>query len=249
MAISTETESLIQLYTQKIELDNKQLSQINLVQSGYDIVTGIGSTDQIRIWGPTEVINTYNSPIKNIDTKIVQINDEIKVLQNQVLTLGQAGNNVGCGTTAWAPGFTTVTVYEDVLKYEGYSFTGSNPFNKIQGNLTTANLGIGTYGYISPVSIGTYYGPIDVCNDILTCTTQLCTSYGSSITSLNSTISSKQSERNNLLNKVNFLRSGRINSELQNYAYDQSTAKLNQSIGISSSILSFLQDPANAELL
>lgn len=253
MAISTETESLIKLYNQKIELDNKQLSQVNLVQAGYNIVTGVGSTDQIKIWGPTEVIDTYNVPIKNIDERIVEINDEIKVLQNQVLILGQGANSVGCGTTAWSLGFTTVTVYEDVLKYEGYSFSGNNPFNTIQGNLTTGNLGIGTYGYITPVSIGTYYGSISTCSGgiLSPCflDPQLCPGFAASITALSSQIVTLQSERDDLLDKVNFLRSGRIDAELQNYAYNQSKVRLNQSIAISNSILSFLQDPANDEFL
>ena len=148
MAISTQTEALLDLYNQKLSLDTQQLSQINTVQSGYTIMTGIGSTDQIKIWGPTSVIENYNLPIQKLDNKIIEINDQIVNLQNQILTVGQAANAVGCGTTGiffFTPlGFSTVTVYEDQLKYRGYTFTSPNPFAPIGGNLITSNSGLGT---------------------------------------------------------------------------------------------------------
>lgn len=247
MAISTQTEALIELYTQKVELDKKQLEQINYIQAGYTIKTGIGESDQIKVWGPEEVIQSYDVPITKIDNQIIQINDEIKILQNQVLSLGQESNTVGCGTTS-----TVIEVYEDQLKYKGYAFSGSNPFNTIQGDLNSGNSGIGTYSYTTQVSIGTYYGPTGTCYGLFTACAlnpSLCPGYASSITTLNSQIVTLQSERDDLLEKVNFLKNGRIDSELQNYGYNQSKVKLNGSIAGSNSILSFLQDPANEEWL
>jgi hypothetical protein len=71
MAISTQTEALIELYNQKNSLDSQQLSQVALVQGGYNIKTGIGTTEQIKIWGVNEVIANYDTPIEKLDDKIV----------------------------------------------------------------------------------------------------------------------------------------------------------------------------------
>jgi hypothetical protein len=245
MAITTETEALIEIYNQKLSLDNKQLLQINAVQSGYTITTGIGDTAKIKIWGPNEVIENYNVPIKKLDNRIIELNTQIDNLQSQILVLGQQANSVGCGTTGifeTSPvGFTTIPVYQDVLNYKGYTFTGINPFSDIQGTLSTGNSGIGTQNYITQVSIGSYFGPIG--------TGEICAGYSNSITDLNNQIITIQTSRNDLINKVNFLKTARTQYELQNYAYEQSKSQLNTSIAVSDSILSFLEDPANADWL
>ena len=250
MGISTQTESLIKLYTEKIESDKKQLNQIDVIQQGYTITTGVGATEKIKVWGPNEVIGDFNSSIEKVDTRIVEINTQINLLQNQVLTIGQTANSVGCGTVSYDVGFTTITVYEDQLKYKGYKFTGVNPFKEIKGDLTSSNLGIGTYNYISPVAIGTYYDPVNTCYPFdFTCNSTACVAYAASITSLNQQISVLQAERDDIIPNANFLKNARIQFELQNYGYEQSKVQLNSSIGFSSSILSYLQDPANSEFL
>ncbi len=245
MAISTQTEALIDLYTQKIDLDKKQLSQINTLQTGYTINTGIGSTEIVKIWGPSEVIGNYNTSVENLDKKIIQLNGRISILQNIVLGVGQSANSVGCGTTGIfenSPvGFNTVTVYEDQLKYRGYSYSGSNPYSPIGDSLTISNPGLGTETYVSQVAIGSYFGPISSIGT--------CAGYASSITNLNLQISNLQGERNILIGKVNILKSARSQFQLQNYAYERSKEQLNYSIGISSDIITFLQDPANDEWL
>lgn len=246
MAISTQTEALLDLYNQKLSLDTQQLSQINTIQSGYTITTGIGASDQIKIWGPTDVIANYNPPIVKLDNRIIEINDQITNLQSQILSVGQAANGVGCGTIGYFnelsfAGFSTVTVYQDQLRYRGYTFTAPNPFSGIDGTLITSNSGIGTQDYIAQVSIGVYYGPIG--------TDGVCAGYATSITNLTNTIVGLQSSRNALIEKVTFLKAGRSQYELQNYGLEQSKAQVNTAIGISSTIVGFLEDPANAEWL
>lgn len=209
MAISTETQALLELYNQKVSLDSQQLSQINTVQSGYTIQTGIASTEKIKMWGPTEVIENYNVPIQKLDNKIVEINQQIIALNQQVLTIGQEANAVGCGSTAfsffWYP---PIAVYEDQLKYQGYTYTAPNPFSGINGNLTTGNLGIGTYTYINLVAIGSYFGPVDTCSPFgeifLGCDNEVCAGYGASITILNNQIVGLQSSRDALIQKLIF---------------------------------------------
>jgi cell division protein FtsB len=244
MAISTQTEALIELYTQKIELDSKQLNQINSIQSGYTITTGIGTSDQIKIWGPSEVIQNYDVPIVKLDEQIVQLNTQIANLQNQILVFGQQASSVGCGSTS-----SFQTVNQDQINYRGYTYSGSNPFATIQGTLTSINSGIGTEDYVTQTSIGTYNSGIGSCYNLLLCTSGLCAGYASSIANLNSQIGPLQTERNDLITKVNFLKSGRSQYQLQNYAHEQTKAQLNASIGVSSSIISFLQNPVNDKWL
>lgn len=245
MAISTQTEALLDLYNQKLSLDTQQLSQISTIQTGYTITTGIGASDKIKIWGPTDVIANYTPPIVKLDNRIIEINDQIDNLQSQILSVGQAANGVGCGTTGIflgsPPGFSTVTVYQDQLRYRGYTFTAPNPFSGIDGTLITSNSGIGTQDYIAQVSIGVYYGPIG--------TGGICAGYATSITNLTNTITGLQSSRDALIEKATFLKAGRSQYELQNYGLEQSKVQVNTAIGISSTIISFFQDPANAEWL
>lgn len=254
MAISTQTEALLDLYNQKLSLDTQQLSQISTVQTGYTITTGIGSTDHIKIWGPTDVMENYNPPIQKLDNRIIEINDQIVALEQQVLSIGQAANAVGCGSTAfdsfWDLLFPSEIVYEDQLKYRGYTFTSPNPFAPIGGNLTTGTSGLGTQSYVNPVAIGSYFGPISGCNfPFFGCNSGVCAGYATSINNLKNTIVGLQSSRDALIEKVTFLKAGRSQYELQNYGLEQSKAQVNTAIGISSSIIGFLQDPANEEWL
>lgn len=249
MAISTETENLINFYNQKISLDNAQISQINTVENGYTIKTGIGSTEQIIIWGPNDLISNYDVPIEKLDTRIVEINNEIAELQNDIAVWGETANSVGCGTTGWSIGFTTTIVYEDQVRYKGYSYSGQNPFEAIDGILTIVNSGIGTQSYIQQVAIGSYFSPIGTCYNLFTCTTQICAGYATSISNAQSQISTLQSERNGLISKVNILKNGRSGFELQQYAYTRSKERLNQQIQDTQSIITFLTDPANDEWL
>ena len=240
MAISTQTEALLDLYNQKLSLDTQQLSQISTVQSGYTITTGIGSTDQIKIWGPTDVIANYNPPIEKLDNRIIEINDEINVLQQLVLDKGQAANSVGCGTTGYFNpiffvGFNTVTVVRDQLNYRGYTFTAPNPFSAISGTLINSNSGIGTEDYITQTELGVYYGPIG--------TAGLCSGYATSITNLTNSIVGLQTKRSCYIQKVNILKSGRSEYQLQNYAYEESKSQLNTSIANNQFMINFLKDP------
>lgn len=242
MAISTETEALLDFYNQKIILDTKQISQVQVVETGYTVKTGIGITEQIRVYSPQELINNYNVPIKKIDNKVLEYNNQIRSLQNQVLSLGQEANAVGCGTTS----VTAVTVYRDDLNYTGYGFSAPNPFTSMNGTIQTSTLGFGTITEAVPIGIGSYYGNVGTCYDP-PCGN--CAGYATSISNLNTQITNLKALRDPLIVKVNELKAGRIDFQLQQYAYTQSKTKLNQQIQRTQSIISFLQDPANDEWL
>lgn len=250
MAISTETEALIDLYTQKIALDTNQLSQIDTLASGYTITTGVGATETIKVWGPQEVVDNYNVSITKIDNEIIQLNQQISEIQNKIYILGYGANQIGCGTMTWSVGYTTHIVYADILNYRGYALNfPNNVFDEISGTLNINNSGIGTFNYITQVAIGTYYEPITTCNNLFTCTTQLCAGYATSIAELESQLPPLQSNRDNLIEKVNFMKFAKVEPELQVSALDQSKTQLNSSIATSNTILTFLQDPANEEWL
>ena len=190
MGISTQTEALIELYNQKVSLDTQQLSQVNYVQQGYTIQTGIGETERIKIWGVNETIKNYDYPVEKLDSRIVEINDDIRNLQEQVLNLGQTANFNGCGidplsftTYAFSLSLTLlyygrtdlfnilpediVTVYQDNLRYRGYTYLPPNPFSNINGTITgsvlgdseiaTASISNGSVSFISIINPGKGY--------------------------------------------------------------------------------------------
>ena len=241
MAISTQTEALIELYNQKIYLDTQQISQVNFTQAGYTIQTGIGSTERIRVWGTNEVIENYNYPIKKLDNRIIELNTQIRNLQSDLLDVKQTANNNGCPGFIWEIGFTTTTEKRDDLNYSGYIFTSPNPFSETSGTLTTSNSGIGTFNYVSQSTLGEYLEPISNFGG--------CSVYFNQIEDLEEQINDLQTERNDLIDKVNILKENRISIELQNYAYEQSKNQIGAAISTSNAILNFLQDPTNAQWL
>lgn len=244
MAISTQTEALIGLYNQRIELAQKQLSQVDVVKQGYEINVGVGSTP-VKIYGVEEVISYYNVPIEKLDDRIIEINNEIVTLQEEILSWGQDAMSVGCGTTA----LPVVNVLKDELKYETYSFSSPNPYSQSNGNLISSNSGIGTLTYINQVSIGTYYGGIGSCYNLFVCTNEICSGYATTISNLSSQIQTKQTERNGLMSIVNELKKNRTEFQIQKYAYDETKNKLDSQIQGSQNIINFLQNPDYDEWL
>lgn len=247
MSISTQTAALLDFYNQKISLDKKQLDQITSVQTGYTITTGVGSSDYIKVWGPSDVIENYREPIEKIDNRILEINNQIANLRSQILTIGQNASAAGCGTTG-----SSVTVVSPTISCKVYSFSGTNPFSETTQTLSSSNLGVGVTNSIANVSIGTYPANIGTCSTITGCTGApggSCVAAAASITYFENQIPALETQRNDLITKVNFLKNERVQYELQNYAYNQSKAQINSSIGISSSVIDFLKDPNNAEWL
>jgi hypothetical protein len=226
MSISTYTQNLIEYYESKKSNDINQKDQIEQTKVGYTITQPDGTPD-IKVWGVVEILDNFDPPIKCIDTKIIEINDSIKQLQNAVLSIGQTANSVGCGTV----GINTINVYEDRLRYRGWGLNGTNPFNPVSGPLNISNIGIGTENYINPVAIGTYYDFPGIVT---------CVGYANSIATLNATITTKQTQRDDLIQKVNTLKGKRFQFELQKWGYDQTLDKLDNEITQSEDILDFL---------
>ena len=158
------------------------------------------------------------------------------------------------GWTGGYLGISSTTVVNDTVPYRGYSYTSPNPFSAISGTLTSVNAGIGTETLTGTVNIGQYIEPIGTArtdidvNPICPGVTN-CTGYATSITNLSNQVTELQSERNALITKVNYLKKERIRYSIREYGFNRQKEELNAEIGISSSIISFLQDPANEEWL
>lgn len=243
MGISTETQALLTFYNQKKSLSNTQLSQITALQTGYTIQTGIN--DNIKIYAPQENIDNVSIPIEKLDTKILTYNNQIQSLQQQILVIKQQASSVGCGTI-----FPLETVYQDRLGYVGYGFTSPNPYSSISGTIISSNAGIGTYTFTENESIGSSNSNLTVCyNPLAGCTSGECADYVASITNLESQVVQIRTLRDPLIEKVNVLKNSRVEFELQKYAYNTSSNKLNEQNQEINNIITFLQDPANEEFL
>lgn len=243
MTISTESQELKKYYLQKLTLDTEQLNQLNIMRNeGYSFRTGAGETEGVKVYSSKEMLDLFGSIIIPLDTQVIGINSQITSKQNQVLSLGLEANSIGCGGTQTI-GFTTVTVYEDRVKYTGYDYSGSNPFQETNGTINTSNVGMGTYNYVTQVAIGTYYGPIDTCNILLFlgCTSnQECQEFSNKIVDLNAEINSLRTTRDNLNDSINVLKAERIRYELQDYAYKKSKQTIEGDIANSQLMINIL---------
>jgi hypothetical protein len=259
MAISTSTESLILLYEQKIESDTEQIAQVVYTENGF--TTELPGGESFKLYGVQETLDYFDAPIEKIDTRIVELNTQIVGLQNTILSVGQDANTCGCGgavgfTTLGVPffiGVNTTTVYADTLTYRGYSYTSPNPFSATNGTLSSGTVGVGTEDLTGQSSLGVYYGNVGVARTTLpvpSCpTVTSCTGYATSITNLTNQITPLQTERNDLIVKVNYLKKERSRFQIRKYGFDRQKEELNAEIATSNAIISFFQDPANEEWL
>lgn len=257
MAISTNTEALISIYQQTIRTNTDQIAQVEATEVGFSAQLPDGT--EYRLYGIEETLNYFGEPIEKIDSRIIEINNQIAGLQSTILDVGQTANSCGCGGSVgfgstgvpFFLGINTTTVLQDSVTYRGYSYSSPNPFSEISGTLTSVNAGIGTEDLTSQASIGVYYGDVGVARTTLPVCPGVtdCTGYATSITNLSNQITPLQSERNALITKVNYLKKERIRYSIREYGFNRQKEELNAEIGISSSIIDFLQDPANEEWL
>ena len=253
MAISTETQGLLNYYNQKKALDVRQIEQITTLENGYTITTGVGTENVINIYGPRGNIDNFREPIEKLDSRIFEINVEIAARQEQILEIGQEANLVGCGTAVSSIqsellGYTGTIVYRDALIAIGYGYTAPNPFYETIEEITPSTVGLGTYTKVEPVPIGEYFSPlVNYPGGFLNPLD--CPERQAQIDELQSEIDELVAIRDPLVEKVNILKNNRSRFELQEYAYTIGKEKLNAEIEQSDAIISFLTDPENEEWL
>jgi hypothetical protein len=169
-----------------------------------------------------------------LDTRILEINNQIKTIQNQILVLGQQANVIGCGTTSAA----VVDVVEDRVILHSWSFTSPNPFSKSTQELSTSNAGVGTYNAVTQVSIGTYVG-------FATPIVGACVGYSNSITTLTNSLTTYRAERDTVIVQINVIKEARASYELQKYGYETAKSQLDAQVQKKSILINALENPDN----
>ena len=115
-----------------------------------------------------EEIDSFDPFVSKVDSQSVLALDIINVLKGQIVVLSQEARASGCGTTVGA-----ITVYPDsidltVENMETASYTGDNPFGFSVVQLSSSNIGIGSFVRNVPndsrkSGLGTLYSGIGSC--------------------------------------------------------------------------------------
>jgi hypothetical protein len=234
MASGPKTEYLISSYKKSVAQDNQQKEQLDQVISGIEIRTAEDEDPEYVIEGVSKQISRFDPATKGLDKRILEINNQIKTIQNQILVLGQQANIIGCGTTSAA----VVDVVEDRVILHSWAFTSPNPFSKSTQELSTNNVGVGTYDAVTQVSIGTYVG-------FATPIVGACVGYSNSITTLTNSLTTYRAERDAVIIQINVIKEARASYELQKYGYETAKAQLDAQIQKKSTLISALENPDN----
>jgi hypothetical protein len=234
MSSGPKTEYLISSYKKSVAQDNQQKEQLDQVISGIEIRTAENEDPEYVIEGVSKQISRFDPATKGLDKRILEINNQIKTIQNQILVLGQQANIIGCGTTSAA----VVDVVEDRVILHSWSFTAPNPFSKSTQELSTNNVGVGTYDAVTQVSIGTYVG-------FATLIVGDCVGYSNSITSLTNSLTTYRAERDAVIIQINVIKEARASYELQKYGYETAKAQLDAQIQKKSILINALENPDN----
>lgn len=236
MAVGKQTRDLIEAYKRSINQDLEQIKQLKQTKEGIIVKSdpnNPNSDNVVIVEGVDTLINRFDPSTKGLDTKILELNTEIRNIQNQILALGQSANAVGCGTTG-----SIVNVPGDTVIAYDWAFSLPNPFSVSTTTLSTNNLGVGTYLGVSTVSIGTHFGILGL---------GTCVGYANSISTLEGSLSTYRSERDNLIVQVNAMKAARSTFKLQKFGYDSAEAKLNAQISQKSIIIAALEDQNNQQ--
>jgi len=234
MASGPKTEYLISSYKKSVTQDSQQKQQLDQVISGIEIRTADDEDPEYVIEGVSKQISRFDPATKGLDKRILEINNQIKTIQNQILVLGQQANIIGCGTTSAA----VVDVVEDRVILHSWSFTSPNPFSKTTQELSTSNAGVGTYDGVTQVSIGTYAGfTTPIVGD--------CVGYSNSITTLSNSLTTYRAERNAVIIQINVIKEARASYELQKYGYETAKSQLDAQIQKKSILINALENPDN----
>jgi len=234
MASGPNTKYLISSYKKSITQDNKQKEQLDQVIAGIEIRTADDEDPEYVIEGINNQINRFDPATKGLDRRILEVNNQIKTLQNQILVLGQQANVIGCGTTSSG----VVNVVEDRVILHSWSFTSPNPFSKSTQELVSNTVGVGTYDVVTQVSIGTYLG-------FATPIVGACVGYSNSITTLNNSLTTYRAERDTVIVQINVIKESRASYELQRYGYQTAKSQLDAQIQKKNTLISALEDPNN----
>jgi len=173
-----------------------------------------------------EAIELFSFPTIKIDSQIVAITTQINSLQSQIVSLSENAFAVGCGTTVGV-----TTVYPDVVRtysenISSSTYDGESPFSSSSSALSSANVGVGTYLVYTQndntqSGIGSLYADLQTCYRT-PCTSGVCVSHASSISTLQSEVSILQTQLSNLVSDSNKIKTERREYEIERYAQNYS---------------------------
>lgn len=179
-----------------------------------------------------ENIELFSSPCTNVDKRIVSIAASIVALQTEIVSLSQNAYAVGCGTTVGV-----ATVFPDVVRVysenmSSPTYNGEDPFDSSNTLLISANVGIGTWlvytqNDSTQTGIGSLYGDLSTCYGI-PCTSSVCVSHASSITSKQAQIVSLRSQLTSLVTGSNQIKTERREYEFERYGQNFTIKELQE---------------------
>jgi len=175
------------------------------------------------------------SPICNsVDGQIVAIAASIVTLQTEIVSLSTNAYAVGCGTTAGA-----TTIFPDSVKTQSYNlctvgYDGDAPYTITTSTLNSGNIGIGTLliytqNDSSITGIGTSFGSTSTCfRPLQGCTSGVCVSFASSISTKQSEIITLRNQLSNLVSSSNQIKRERVDFEIERFGNNYTIRILNE---------------------
>lgn len=173
-------------------------------------------------------IDLFSPVCLSIDSQIVSIAASIVSLQTEIVSLSTSAYAVGCGTTSGA-----TTIYPDIVKTYKYNlctstYNGDSPYDITISTLNSGNTGIGTLLVYtqndnSQIGIGTSYGSVNTCfRAAQGCTSGVCASFASSISTKQNQIIILQSRLSDLVTSSNKVKRERVDFEIERFGNNYS---------------------------
>lgn len=243
MAIGPKTNELIDTY--KLEIDNKRKNrkQVEETLKGYKVTDEEGNI-LAEIPDLNVAISNFDPSTKGLDSEVVRINSLIADQQTVINNIYIGATDVGCASYI-SDDTPVVVVIQDEVRGYNWSFSGDNPFVESNTIITNSNVGYGTYTGITTTGIGTYFaikssgtGDDDITD---------CSGYGTSISTIETTIASLRSQRDNIRTQVNRIKEDRAQYELQRYGYNNAISQIDQDIQEKEDAIATLQSSQNSQ--
>jgi hypothetical protein len=175
-------------------------------------------------------IEMFSPTCVKLDSDIVSLVSQINSLKSQIVVLSTNAFAVGCGTTAGVTNIFPDSIVAKTPNYSTSTYDGNDPYGNTNNTLTASNAGIGSFvvytqSDTSQTGIGSLFGTIGSCFRT-PCTSSVCVSHASSITTLQNQISALQSQVTNLVTKTNAVKGERSEYEIARYGQNKTTRLL-----------------------
>jgi len=179
-----------------------------------------------------EEINSFDPFVSKVDGQSVVTLNKINVLKDQIVVLSQEARASGCGTTVGASIVYPDSIDLTVENMETESYVGNNPFGFSVVQLSSSNIGIGSFVRNVPndsrkSGLGTLYSGIGSCwASFFYGGCGDCIGYANSITKLQNEMLILKNELSNLVSNSNSLKKERRNSTLKRYGQKRTVKSL-----------------------